>query len=88
MMVVVHTALSDYVAVVISIYLTMVLIVMDDVGISITIDSSHAIVVLIVFGARGGRGQNKRSGCQSTKECLFHGRFWRTQAVVYSIKYD
>ena len=73
MMIVVDRALADHIPIIVRVKLAVMMIVMDDVGVPIAIHLCHAILVLV--SARGSRGQKKRSGCQSTKECLFHGRF-------------
>ena len=74
MMVVMRGTFADYITIVVCIDLAVVMIVMDDIGIMITVDARYAIVVLVMFSARRRAGQNKSSDCQSTKDCLLHER--------------
>ncbi len=71
MMVVMHGLFTDHSAVFVGVNLPVMMVVMNHVRIAVTIDLSHAVVV-VVMSAHGRRGGNKRSGCQSTKDCLFH----------------
>ncbi len=74
MMIVVRSPFADHPAVFIGVNLTVMMIVVDDIGIMITVDARDAVVVLVMFCARGGAGQNKSTGCQSTKDYLLHKR--------------
>lgn len=80
-MIMVHCSFADYVAVFVRIGVTMMMIVVDNVGVVVAIDPSDAIFV-VIMGARSRSRQNKRSDCQGTQGCLFHEGFGEARAQV------
>ena len=82
-MIMVHGPFTDHVAKLVGLDVTMVMIVMDNIGVAVTIDLSNSILI-VVMSAHRCASQHERSDCQGTEECLFHERIWRVDAVSYS----
>ena len=74
MMIMVQSSCADDVAKLVRVDVTMMMIVMNDVGVTVAINLSNAILIVVV-GAHSCAGQHERSDCQGTQECLFHERF-------------
>ena len=80
-MIMVHDSFADDVAKFVRLDVTMVMVVMDNVGVAVAINPSNSILIVVV-GARSCASQHQRSDCEGTEECLFHERFGESMRQV------
>jgi hypothetical protein len=86
-MIMVHGPFTDHVAKLVRLDITMVMIVMDNVGVAVAIDPRDSIL-FIFMRAYSRTSQHERSDCQGPQGCLFHERFGEPtrQVIHYSAR--